>query len=146
MNRNALKSLERIQRGLERARKRRAGGSTAPFVFAAGLVLADFLLVYLVPYIWETVLPRGLDGADAMVGMGALLWRSVVYCQLYQNGVRVGIVAATVAAMLVSRARPLRVAVWASAVGVLLMNAGILVVTLHAGLSETAAHVGLDLS
>jgi hypothetical protein len=147
MNPEARKALDRIQRGLDR-RERRARGrvSTAPLILALGLLLADVLLAYLVPMIWESLLPQGLEQADRLGGWPGLIWRGAVYCRLQQRAALLGIAVAAVAGALAGRlGRPLRFAVWLSAVGVILLDAAILIVTIRTSLRLTAAAAGLDL-
>ena len=146
MNPRTKKSLEKILQATER-RARRPGRrfSTAPLVLALGLVLADVMLVYLVPVLWESLLPRGLDQAERLVGWPGLIWRGAVFCHRNQAAVQVAIaVVAVVGFLACSRGKLLRSAVWLSSVAVIVLNAFILIVTLQTSLQATAADAGLD--
>jgi hypothetical protein len=147
MNPQALRSHDTIVQGMEdRARRSRRRVSTAPLVLTLGLVLADMLLAYLVPMIWESLLPQGLEQADRLGGWPGLVWRAAVFCQTHQRAIPFGIVAAGAVGLLACRlARPLRHLVWLSAVGVIALNAAILIVTIHTSLRATAAAAGFDL-
>lgn len=147
MNPYTWKSLEKIQQRIERRERRvRRPFSTAPVVLAIGLVLADVMLGYLVPTIWESLLPQGLDQAAGLRGWPGLVWRGVLYCHQHQRTVQIAIGAAVVFGFIAcSRGRMLRFAVWLSAVGVIVLNAGILIITLQTSLRATAASAGLDL-
>ena len=146
MNPRAARSFDRLQRTLDR-RQQSANGrvSTAPLVLILGLILADVLLAYLVPWIWDSLLPHGFEQAETFAGVPALIWRGALYAQEYQRVVRCVIVAllpATALACLL--AKPIRFAVQLSAIGVVLVNAGILIVAIEAGLRATAAAAGFS--
>lgn len=147
MNHRTWRSLDKIQQDLERQGRRRSGRvSTAPVVLALGLVLADVILTYLVPVIWESLLPDGLDQADSLVGLPGLVWRAAVSCQRHQGMIRVAIGVVIVVGLVGGlRARPLRQVTWLAAVGVILLNAVILIVTLQTSLRATARAAGIDL-
>jgi hypothetical protein len=146
MNRDALRSLARIVDRMERQASRpRRRFSTAPIVLGLGLVLADALLAKLVPMLWETLLPHGLEQAEALRGWPGLVWRGSVLCQTRQTPVLIGIAAAVVVGLLCGSAgRPLRFLVWVSAAGVIALNAAILIVTMQTSLRATASAAGLD--
>lgn len=146
MNPQLKKTLDKLQR--ETGRRRWSGSrfSTAPLVLTLGLIMADVMLTTLVPVMWETLLPGGLDQADTLLGLPGLVWRGAILCHRRQSAVRIAIAVVAVASLLAcSRGRLLRAAVWLASVAVLLLNATILVVTLQAGLRATAASAGLDL-
>jgi hypothetical protein len=147
MNEQTRKVLDRLQRDSERSSRRRPRRfTTAPLVLALGLILADVLLTRIVPMIWETLLPGGLEQADHLVGWAGLVWRAAVYCHFHQRPVQVAIGVATVGGLLACRGgRLLRIAVWLSAVGVIALNAAILIVTIRTSLQVTARSAGLDL-
>lgn len=148
MNPDTLRSLDRALDKLDRQHRRpRRRFSTAPFVLGFGLIVADLLLTRLVPMVWESLLPGGLEQAATLRGWPALVWRSAVYCHVHQGPVQVFIGLAFVLSVLLSflGGRPLRIVVWLSAAGIILINAGILVVTLQSSLRATAASAGLDL-
>jgi hypothetical protein len=148
MKQEALRSLDRILARMERrARRPRWRFSTAPIVLALGLVTADVLLAWLVPMIWDSILPHGLDEARTLRGWPALVWRGAVFCHYRQPMVQGAVAVVSVTALLIgSRSRPLRWLVWLCAAGVILLNAGILVVTINTGLRATAAAAGVDLN
>ena len=109
-------------------------------MLAIGLILGDLMLTRLVPAVWESVLPHGLEQARTFRGWPGLVWHSAVYCHAYPQRVWVVIGAAVVASLIVSfGVRPLRFLVWLSAVGVIVINAGILYITLQTSMSSTIA-------
>lgn len=148
MNPDTLRSLDRALDRLERqAGRPRRRFSTSPFVLGIGLAVGDVLLTRLVPMVWASLLPGGLEQAATLRGWPALVWRAAVYCHVHQGPVQAAIGVAVVVSLLLSfmGGRPLRIVVWLCAVGVILADAGILVVTIQSSLSATAADVGLDL-
>lgn len=147
MNPETLRKLERQLRKLDRRRPRAIGrGFTAALVFAAGLMLAHFLLSRLVFTIWETLLPGGLDQADSFVGWPGLVWHAAVFCRVNYLGTAIAMgVAALVAFIATSWGRLFRVALWLAAVSVLILNAGILVIVLRSSMHANAAAAGLRL-
>ena len=146
MNPQLKKTLEKLQRETGRRRPSGSRFSTAPFVLTLGLIMADVMLTTLVPVLWETLLPGGLDQADTLRGLPGLDWRGAILCHRRQSAVRIAIaVVAVVSLLATSRGRLPRAAVWLASVAVLLLNATILVVTLQASLRATAASAGLDL-
>jgi hypothetical protein len=147
MNRDALRSLSRIVDRMERqAARPRRRFSTAPIVLGLGLVLADALLTKLVPMLWETLLPHGLEQAETLRGWPGLVWRGSVFCQTRQPVVALGIAAAVVVGLFCGSAgRPMRFLVWCSAAGAIALDAAILIVTIQTSLRATASAAGLDL-
>lgn len=144
MTRDALKSLDRILDRMERrGRRPRARVTTAPVVLAAGLVLAYLLLTRLVPVLWESLLPHGLEQAAGLRGWPGLVWRAAVFCHWHPRAVWTAIGATLVTGLLVGGlARPLRVLVWLAAVGVIVADAGILVIALQTSLKLTVDAAG----
>jgi hypothetical protein len=147
MNDQARKTLERIEQEFGSPRRRpRRGFSMSLVVFALGLILADVLLTMLVPRIWVSVLPHGLDTAAHFVGWPRLVWQAAVFCHYRQRVVQVGIVVAVLLGLMVSASgRPGRILVWLSAVGVIVLNALVMIITIKAALNVTAAAAGIDL-
>jgi hypothetical protein len=147
MNDKTLKALDRALDKLERAsnrQQRRGRPSTAPIVLAIGLVLGYQLLVRLVPKVWASLLPGGLDQAAQFRGWPGLVARLSVTCQ--QNftatiAVGAGIV---IAAYLWGRwVRPLRFLVWLAALAVIVLDAGIIYVTLRSSMEATFEGAGI---
>jgi hypothetical protein len=147
MNRAELKTLERMLDQLERrARRPKRRISTAAIVLALGLVLADVLLTWLVPTVWAQLLPGGLDQAALLRGWPGLVWHAAVYCHFRQSHVQIAIAALSVFCFLLSyRVHPVRYVVWVAAVGVIVLNALILFVTMQTCLRATAADAGFPL-
>ncbi|GAC1468532.1 MAG: hypothetical protein NVSMB9_11290 [Isosphaeraceae bacterium] len=148
MNWRSDRSLARWLKELDRRHSRpmRWRFPTSAFVLALGLVLADLLLTRLVPRVWHSLLPGGLEQAMTLQGWPGLVWRSAVFCHDQQGFVQVSIGLSLVLAILLSLAGRLpRLLVWLSAVGIILVDAGILVVTIQSSLRATAASAGLDL-
>lgn len=147
MNDKTLKALDRALDKLERASKRqqRKGRfSTAPFMLALGLVLGYQLLVRLVPKVWGSSLPGGLAQARQLRGWPGLVAALAVVCDRNFSSV-LGIGAATVVAafLWVRWAGPLRFLVWLAAVAVILVDAGIVYVTLRTSMAVTFEGTGL---
>ena len=108
--------------------------------------MADVLLTWLVPAIWESLLPHGLEDVGRFDGWPGLLWRGVLISRSRQGIVQGTIVVVCVLSFLLGyRSRIIRMLLWVSALAVILLNAGILYVTLHASLRMSAASVGLEL-
>lgn len=142
MNDPTRAALDRMLRGLDRARPRRrpAGFSTAPLVVAGAGVLGYQLLVRLVPAVWANVLPGGFAQGPYLPGGAPLVWRAAWTCHLHFVPVALGIGVATVLAAILGR-RPLtRPLAWGLAVLAIGLDAAILVLTLRAGMD--AAGVG----
>lgn len=151
MNQRSLRSLQGILKQMERE-SRRPGGrgqgrfSTSPLVLTAGLVLANVLLTWLVPAIWDSLLPHGLEDVGGFEGWPGLLWRGVLISRGRQGAVRGTIAVVCVLSFILGyRSRAIRILVWILALGVILLNAGILYVTLHTSLNVNAASIGLEL-
>ena len=146
MNPSTARALDRLLRQMERpARSRKSRFSTAPIVLALGLVLGYQLLSRLVPMVWSTMLPGGLEQARTFRGWPGLVWRLAVACHADFAGVLVvlgGIAAAGV--FLSTWVRPLRFLVWLAAVASILIDAGIVFVTMRTALDATARAAGLS--
>ena len=144
MNRATLRSFDKILDRMGRQGRRPRGRiSTAPVVLAAGLVMAHVMLTRLVPRVWATILPYGLDQAATFRGWPGLVWRAAVYGHDHERHVllAVGVVfAASLAAGYLFR--PARWLVWIAAVCVIALNAGILFVTMQTSLGATASAAG----
>ncbi len=144
MTHDALKSIDRIMDRMERRSRRPRGRvTTAPLVLAVGLALGDLLLTRLVPVLWESLLPYGLEQAAGLRGWPGLVWRAAVFCHTHPRPVWAAIGASLVVGLLVGGvARPLRVLVWLAAVGVIVVDAGILVIALRTSLMLTVDAAG----
>jgi hypothetical protein len=128
-------ALDRMDAAIARpARKRARGFSTAPFVVAIGLILGYQLLTKLVPRVWANILPGGFDQGRFLQGGPNLVWRLAWFCHLnFPVAVTVvGVV--TIVSVLVARTAWTRPIAWLMAVGVILLNAAILIITLKAGM------------
>jgi hypothetical protein len=109
-------------------------------------MLADGLLVRFVPMVWASVLPNGLDSARRLVGWPGVVWRLALFCHFNQPVVLVFIAIALVGGLFLGYLfRPVRWLTWLAALGMIVINALILYVTLHAGLQATVEQSGLPI-
>ncbi len=135
MKDKAQQALDRMEQALDRSgRKRRRGFSTAPFVFAAGLVLGYQLLVRLVPQLWANILPGGFEQGALLNGWPHLVWRLAWFCHLRFPVIFVGCLASVATAIAFGRTPWGRPVVWLMAVGTIVLNAAILVIALKTGM------------
>jgi hypothetical protein len=145
MNPRELKALERALDRLTRPPKRRAGWfSKAAVYLGLGLGLAYVLLVQMVPMMWSTLLPAGIEQADTLVGLPAIVWHLSVLFRLRTQSALVILGGLTAAGFVVSALlRPLRFVVWLAAVAVVVIDAGILIVTIKTALEATIQSAGI---
>lgn len=125
-----------------RARKSRF--SMAPIMLGLGLALAYALVSRLVPMVWSSMLPGGLNQASTFRGWAGLVF--AVALEAHRNFVgTVGFLCAIGAAgfLIATFARPLRPIVWLMAVAVIMIDAGIVYVTLRAAVEATAMQAGI---
>jgi hypothetical protein len=144
MNPSTARALDRLLRKMARPPRPRRRFSTAPIVLALALALMHPLLTRLVPAVWGSMLPGGLEQARHLQGGPGLVWRMALALQ--NGGVRgVALLAGIAAAGLVLAftARPLRWLVWPAAAGTILIDAAIVFITLRAALEATARSAGL---
>jgi hypothetical protein len=141
MNPKTQRAFERLARQMSRQSARPRGRiSTAPLMLALGLVLGYQLLVRLVPRVWGTLLPGGWEQASMLRGWPGLVWRLAIACHLnFSLALAIGAVIVGAAIIVSGWIRPLRFLVWLAAVGVILLDAGIVYVTLRTAL-EASAH------
>jgi hypothetical protein len=145
MSKAELRALERALKRLERPPKRRRGWfSIAPIYFGLGLALGYVLLVRFVPMMWTALLPGGIEQASELTGLPALVWRLSVLFRLRSESAIVILGGLAGAGLLISTIlRPLRLVVWLAAVGVVLVDAGILMVTIKTALEATMQSAGI---
>jgi len=139
------KALDRVLRKMARPPRRRLGWfSIAPIYLALGMVLAYQLLVRFVPMVWSALLPGGIELAPRLRGWPAVVWRFSVVCRFHFRGVAQILGAAALAGFLVSSfLRPFRFLVWIAAIAVMLIDAGILIVTIITALYTTMQAAGI---
>jgi hypothetical protein len=134
----ALLALEK----LSRPKNRRRGSmrlSLAPFYLGMALLVGHQLLLRFVPMVWSATLPGGLQQAHFLRGWGGLLWAFCVLFYLRFNQVALILFGVWAIALVLSLAnRYLRLLVWLVAFAVVMLDFGILIVTL-----ETALHSGM---
>ena len=135
MNDSTRHALDRIDRTLDRAgRKRRPGFSTSPIVLALGLVLAYQLLVRVVPSLWMQILPEGFEQGAMLSGPSRLVWKMAWFCHLRFPLVLVGLVLVVVLGVGLGRHPWTRPVAWLLAVGTIALDAAILFVALKTGM------------
>lgn len=147
MNDKTLKALDRaldkLEQDMDRRQRRRGGFSTSPFMLALGLVLGYQLLVRLVPKVWSSFLPGGLEQAQQFRGWPGLVASLAIACD--RNFTTVCVVGGAIvigAFLWVRWVRPLRFLVWLAAIGVILLDAGIIYVTLSTSMAATFQDAG----
>ncbi len=149
MNPATLKSFERMLDRMERQGKRSHRRFTAsPFVLILGLLLANTLLTRLVPMIWETTLPGGLDQVGSFRGWPALLWHFVLLARMHQMLFLGTIAVVGLIALAGSyRSRWVRLCVWLGSLTVIALNAGIIALALRTSMmaAESAFGQGFDM-
>ncbi len=145
MNPSTDRAFERVLKAMSRpSRPRRSRFSTAPFVLALGLLLGYQLTSRLVPMVWGSMLPGGLDQARTFRGWPGLVWALAVACHRDVFGVVATLAGIAVAGFWLSMfVRPLRPLVWLMVVGTIAIDAGIVYVTLRAAIEATAQNAGL---
>ena len=147
MNPSTMRTFDRILNRMERRADRPVRRFTAsPFVLGFGLILADILLTKQVPMMWATLLPGGLEQASRFRGWPGLIWNLSILLQERQAHVQMGIgVVAFLALILSYRMRTMRFLVWLCAVGIIALNAAVLVITLRASMAASALDLGMGL-
>lgn len=125
-------------------RVRKSKFSTAPIVLGLGLVLGYQLTARLVPMVWDSMLPGGLDQARFFRGWAGLVWAMAVYCHRDFPGTVAVLAAIGGVGFFVSTfMRPLRPIVWLMAVAAIGIDAGIVYVTLRTAIEATAQNAGM---
>lgn len=147
MNPATLKSFDRLLRRMERNGNRPNRRLTAsPFVLTLGLILTQLLLSRLVPMLWATLLPGGLDQATQLRGWAGLLWKAVCLSHDFPERIAAGIAIAALLALILSyRHRSIRFLVWLGAASVIALNAAILFLTLRTSMAASALDLGIGL-
>jgi hypothetical protein len=145
MNPSTLKKFDKILAQMERRASRPPRRfSMAPIVLAAGLVLGQQLLVRFVPMVWDVFLPSGLEAANSLRGWPGLVWHSAVFCHVYQTGVLAAIGGIEIVTMLLGgRSFFVRLMTRLAAFGVIVLDAGIVLVTLMTSYRVTADASGI---
>jgi hypothetical protein len=143
MNPSTQRALDRLLRKMERAQRRKPRRfSTAPLMLLLGLIVGYQLLVRLVPRVWATMLPGGWEQANTFRGWPGIVWALALACHQHFAAVAVIIGGTTLFAFVLIRIAPLfRFPVWLVAVGVILLDAGILYITLRTSLEAVAPGV-----
>ena len=145
MNPSAARAVDRLMRQMNKPpRARKSRFSIAPVILALGLVLGFQLLSRLVPHVWESMLPGGLDQARQFRGWAGLVWASAVHCHRDSTGA-IAILATIggVGFLLSTFVRPLRPIVWLMAIATIGVDAGIVYVTLRTAIEATAQQAGI---
>lgn len=144
MNPATRKTLERMLDRMERQGTRSRRRFTAsPIVLILGLLLANALLTRLVPMIWATTLPGGLDQVFTFRGWPLLLWRFVLLARMRQTLLFGSIAVVGLVALVGSyRSRGIRLLVWLGALAVIALNAGILALALRTSMTAAEGALG----
>ena len=135
MKDDVQKALDRMEAALDRpARRRRRGFSTAPFVVAGGLTLGYQLLVRLVPMLWANILPGGFEEGARFQGLPHLVWWMAWFCHLRFAVVLLASCLIVGTSFALGRGPLTRPMAWLMAVGVIVLNAAILLIALRTGM------------
>ncbi len=106
--------------------------SFAPVVLGLAMAMAVLLLAQLLPRVWETVLPGGLDQASRLQGLPGLLFRAGYWAFRNQMRLLQAIAIGSLTLALTCRMIPgLRWLIWIVAALFVAINFGILAVTLQ---------------
>lgn len=146
MDPRTIKKVNRLLDQMERRARRPRRFPTSPILLGIGLVIMELLLTRLVPRAWAALLPRGLEQASGFQGWPRLVWNAALFCHRYEQPVFIAIAVVTILGFVVaSRSRLIGILIWLSAVGVILLDAGIIVVTILTSLQATSADAGIPL-
>lgn len=145
MNPSTAKAVDRLMRQMSKPPRVRKGRfSMAPVILSLGLFLGYQLLTRLVPHVWGSMLPGGLEQARHFRGWAGLVWMSAVHCHRdFTQTVMILVAIGGVGWFLTMFARPFRPIVWLMAIAVIGINAGIVYVTLRAAIEATAQNAGI---
>ncbi len=140
MNPSTSRALDRLMK--QACRPPRARGSrfsTAPVVLALALFSGYQITARLVPMVWASMLPGGLDQARFFHGWRGLVFALALACHRdFVTATSVLVAIGAVGFFLSTFARPLRPLVWLMAATVIGINAGIVYVTLVTAVEATA--------
>jgi len=139
MNERTLRKLDRLLERLDRQgrRPRRAFPLSAIYL-ALGLVLGYQLLVRFVMLVWAALLPGGLARTEFLSGPPALVWRLSLFCHDNFEKVLMILGAVGITGLVLARGPwPARLLAWLAAVGVVLADAAIVLVTIKTCLDAT---------
>jgi hypothetical protein len=103
-------------------------------VLAIGLIMGYQLLVRLVPQLWESILPGGLDQGSRLQGLPGVIWQLAWFCHTRFPVVFVAAVVVVGVSFLMSRRPLLRPFAWLMAVSIIAIDAGILAIAMKAGM------------
>lgn len=132
MNPSTAKALERALRALERSHRPRRRFTLTPLMTALGLALAYILLTILLPRVWSTTLPGGLETATRFQGWPGLIWRLAVVSHQHFVGFCAVCGAIFLISILLTRGGVAgRFVAWLLAVSIVLLNGLILYVTIR---------------
>ncbi|MFO0909429.1 MAG: hypothetical protein U0794_13935 [Isosphaeraceae bacterium] len=140
MNPRTRSSLERMVDQLERSQRRSSRRITpASLALVAGLFLGFFLLTRVIPSIWPALL--GGDPGQMLRGWSLLVWKTAMVAARYDTVILAGLaVASLIVLTLTYRVGLLRPVVWLAALGVVVIDAGLLASTILACI-EAASQV-----
>lgn len=131
MNPETLRKLDRVLNRLDRdARRPRSRSPLAAIYLTLALILGYQLLVRFVPMVWSALLPEGLAQAENLRGWPGLIARLGWFCRDHFPQVVVTLGGISLAGFVLSRGPwPARLLVWLAALGFVLLDAGIVFVT-----------------
>ncbi len=116
----------------------------APIILGFGLLVGYPLTARLVPMVWGSMLPGGLEQASHFYAWPGLLWAMAVYTHDHFLGT-VAILSGIggVGFLMSTFMRPMRPLVWLMALTTIGIDAGIVYVTLRVAIEATAQHAGM---
>ena len=146
MNPSTAKALERALRAMDRPRRAPRRFTLTPLLTAVGCALAYLLLTQLLPRVWATTLPGGLETATTFRGWPGLVWRIAVVAHHHFLGVCVIGAALVLGSLLLTRLGAFgRLLAWLLAVSIVLVNGAILYVTIRVPVEVVISADGLNL-
>ncbi|CAN5830649.1 hypothetical protein BH23PLA1_BH23PLA1_25700 [soil metagenome] len=145
MNPTTQRQFDRLLRQMQRPPRRGWRLATSPISFGIGLAVGFVLLTQLVPNVWQTMLPGGLDQARMLRGWPSLLWQASLFSRAHAAPLAVlGTVVVGLGLILAGWSRPLRWLFWLAAALVVLLDAALIVLMLQTALRANAQAAGLD--
>jgi len=127
-----FRKLDRLLTRLERSGRRpRSRFPLAAIYLTLALILGYQLLVRFVPMVWASLLPGGLAQAESFRGWPGLIYRLGWICHHHFQQVLLVLGGISLAGFVLSRGPwPARAMVWLTAVGLVLVDAGIVFVAI----------------
>ncbi len=132
MNPSTEKALQRALRAMERSHRPPRRFTLTPLLTAFGCGMSYVLLTSLLPRVWATALPGGLDAAGRLQGWPGLIWHLALFAYAHFFAVMVSFGLIFLGTTLLTKAGGIgRLLAWLVAVSTVLVNGSILYMTLR---------------